>query len=53
MVTHPDLGWKAGKAITGLDVDALYAKVDAHFVQLRAQEQKPCQFYFGSDVGGD
>ena len=53
MVTHPDLGWKATKSINGSDVDELYARVDAHFTELREQEQRPRQIYFGSEVGGD
>jgi hypothetical protein len=53
-VAHPDLSWSvAGKAITGPEINGLYARVDAHFAKLRTQEQEPIQFYFGSEVGGD
>ena len=41
------------RSIKSDEVKGLYAKVDAHFAKLRTQEQKPCQFYFGSEVGGD
>ena len=51
-VTHPDLGWSiAGKAITGPEINGLYARVDAYFAKLRTQEQKSRQIYFGLDVG--
>src|SRR3989344_3476792 len=41
--------FKPYRSIRNNEIDELYARVDAHFAELRTQEQEPRQFNFASD----
>ena len=41
--------FKPYRFIRNNEIDELYARVDAHFAELRTQEQEPRQFNFASD----